>query len=135
MTNKDNKKDNLNMVDDFLNMSKAVKDPKDIIENSKSFFGDLMNNIESMVDNKDYDKLESTFKTISQKLQNELESISAKYGVSVEEMQKLINDPKNFKQEDWNSLQDLKDQIEPDKTVKQAQKVNKLKNKNNWTAV
>ena len=125
---------NLSMIDDFLNMSKGSKNPSEVLEKSKTFFKDFMGNIESMMENKDYSKLETTFKQISDKLQNELSTICEKYGVSPEEMQKLVNNPGNFKNEDWKALQDLKEEIKPTSDVKEK-KVNKLKTKKNWRSV
>lgn len=134
MTEKDKNNKNLEMLDNFLSMSKDLKDPSEMLKRSKSFFDSLMGDVENMMHNKDYDKLEDTFKTISTKLQNELHSISEKYGISVEEMQKLVNDPSNFKKEDWEKLQNFKQGMETDEE-KKASKVNNIKNKMNWTPV
>lgn len=120
-------------VEDFVRSSFELKDPKEMIEASKGFYNDFMVAIQEMMEEEE-DVQEAIF-YVQEMINKELEKVCKKNGISMETMQKLIQDPKNFKPQDWKALQDMKTELSNRGKKQEKVKKNKKLKKKNWSAV
>lgn len=130
--------DKYKFVEDFIDSSSKASDPNTILENSKAFYEKLMKDINNKIKEKDFDGLQNSLQNITGILQNELEKICKEKGISMEDLQKILQNPLNYKSQDWNSLQGLKEDMKSDFSKfnkKDKIKKNKKKNKKGWAAV
>jgi hypothetical protein len=132
--------DKYKFVEDFINSSSKASDPSAILENSKVFYERLMKDINNMIKEKDFEGLQDTLQSISQILQSELGKVCKEKGISMEELQKILQNPLNYKSQDWNSLKDLKEDMKSDFSKFNKDKKDKIKKKKNkkikgWAAV
>ena len=129
-------KQHFSFIDDYIKSSLNAKNSNDVIESSKAFFNTLMESIQGLMSKGDM-RPEEIFEYISKLLQNQLEGVCKQYGISKEEMQKIISDPMNFKPEDWMALQNLKGELLDESSRKKGnnKKAKVKKKKKNWAAV
>lgn len=130
-----NIKEQFGFVRDYIRSAFRAKDTNSVIENSKIFFSNLMDTIGRLSQEGDIAP-EEILEHISSTLKSELEEVCKEYGVSMEQMRQLVNDPNSFKPEDWQSLQKLKEDLALEVARPIKHKKQKIKkNKKSWAAV
>jgi len=133
----DNNNNKYKFVEDFISSSSTTQDPNLIIKNSKAFYEKLMQDVNEMVEKKDFDGLQDTFSNVTDILKKELDKVCIEKGVSMDQLKTLLENPLNFQPENWMALQNLKDDMQSDlpnpKKVKNKNK--KFKKRKNWASV
>jgi hypothetical protein len=128
-------KQHFSFIEDYIKSSLNAKNSNAVIESSKNFFNSLMETMQKLMGSGDI-RPEEIFEYISKLLQEQLDGVCKQYGISKEEMQKIIGNPTNFKPEDWRALQDLKGELLEGASSKNNKKKAKVKKKKkNWAAV
>ncbi len=74
--------------------------------------GGLMEDMQKAEDEESKAKIWEAANACNVKLQNEFSNLCKSWGFSVEELQAVIEDPKNYSVEEWSAMQDVKRQAE-----------------------
>ncbi|NGX33996.1 MAG: hypothetical protein K1060chlam1_00341 [Candidatus Anoxychlamydiales bacterium] len=78
-------------------------------------------------------ELQAFLNEMQEKIENEKNKVFEKIGVSEEDLQTFLNDQNNFTEEEWNSMQSMKDYLK--QTIipsEEKPKIKRKKSKTKW---
>ncbi len=122
--------------DELLNSQDKMGEFGEILERSMGFFQEVVGTLKDATP-EEREKINRSLKQVEEQINQEFDKICSKLGVTREDIEKVLADPKNFKPQEWSMLQEFQDKLdnkEKSETVMAPVKKKVLKTKKNWVS-